>query len=108
MNMDPLPNRTEVNIAFIRTPKFLRKLISPSAAELYALFREKRYMLMKSKKIKTQDAFFFYRMEHLKEDLVKPNSTNTVKKLLDDLIEYNLIETQIKNYPFNVKYYRLN
>src|ERR1700731_2527887 len=73
----------------------LRKLISPSAAELYALFREKRYMLMKSKKIKTQDAFFFYRMEHLKEDLVKPNSTNTVKKLLDDLIEYNLIETQI-------------
>ena len=41
-------------------------------------------------------------------ELLKPNSTNTIKELLQRLFELGLVDTKISKTPFNIKYYRLN
>lgn len=98
----------EDKVAFLRTPKFLRKLLSPHAAELYALLREHRRYMIDKKKIRNHDSWFFYSTKQLREDLCPPNSPNHLRLLLTSLEIQDLIEIKIDDFPPFRKWYRIN
>lgn len=107
MNANTLNYFEENDVAFLRVPKFLRKLVTPKGAELYAVLRERRRWLVEYKKIKNHKSWFYYPTKELQEDLMEPNSVNYLKSLLDLLVERGLIETTVVKRPTAVKYYRI-
>jgi hypothetical protein len=107
MNSNLLNYFEESSIAFLKVPKFLRILVTPQGAELYALLRERRKWLIDIKKIRNHDSWFFYPTKDLQHDLQPPNSPNHLKSLLDKLEALMLIETRVVKFPSTIKYYRI-
>lgn len=98
----------ESQVAFLRVPKFLRKLVTTKGAELYAILRERRRWLVEYKKIPNHQGWFYYPTKELQDDLLPPNSVNYIKELLDQLEIFGLIETKVIKRPTSVKYYKIN
>ncbi|MBC7948972.1 MAG: hypothetical protein H7Y42_13895 [Chitinophagaceae bacterium] len=98
----------EDKIAFLRVPKCLRRLVTPHAADLYALLRERRRWLIEKKLIKNHEAWFFYPTRQMQSDLLAPNSLNHLKLLLKKLEAQRLVQIQVQKVPPFTKYYRLD
>lgn len=98
---------TENDVPFLRVPKFLREIVTPRGAELYAILKERRRWLIDYQKINNHQSWFYYPTKELQADFLEPNSINYLKLLLNRLENTGLVETKVVKSPFSMKYYRL-